>query len=101
VTAENQFMLPLFFIAFLFCLVEAAYRPVVLMHGLGSNSSSLNHWVDSIRAAYPGIYAVSVSVDDGIWSGLVAMDAQVAAFASTVQLDPNLWGGFNLVCASG
>ncbi len=60
---------------------SAAFRPVVLMHGLGASASDLSDLVASINTTYPGIHVVSASVDDGIFSDLVFIGDQVQTFA--------------------
>ena len=69
------------------------------MHGLedAGRNAGMQHLAESIRDSFPGIYVVSVDVDDGgssLWTG---MNQQVKDFAKTVQNDPHLQNGFNAV----
>jgi len=74
------------------------YRPVVIMHGIGANLSSMDSVIQWIQADYPGIYIKNVEIGNGAPdSWFMPINSQVESFAATVTSDPNLKGGFNLI----
>lgn len=85
-------------------LVEARsdpprWRPVVLMHGIDDTSQGLQHVVDLLKTAFPGIYVNNVEIGtkhDSLWTN---MDTQIERFCANVSSDPILRaaGSFNLI----
>jgi len=74
------------------------WRPIVLMHGVGADASSMSLPVQWISTAFPGIYIKNVEIGDGYWdSFFINMNDQVADFCSQIKSDPNLSKGFNLI----
>lgn len=77
---------------------SGAYRPVVLMHGLGASAESMSHAQGWIEADFPGIYTHNVEIGNGKDSSFfMNINLQVDEFAQTVKKDPNLAQGFNLI----
>jgi len=77
---------------------SSIYRPVVLMHGITSNADAMEELAGWIRTSFPGIYVISVEIGNGKEdSYLTPMDRQVELFCQTVQTDPNLRQGFNML----
>ena len=76
-----------------------SYTPTVLMHGLGDAGSNagMKSLAQTIEVAYPGSYATAVDVADGFLSFVVPVQQQVDELAATIQADPKLANGFNLV----
>jgi predicted esterase len=100
----------------LFALAHASYTPVVMMHGIGADHTSMNGVVKWITDALPGVYVKNVEIGNGYWdsylmnlndqvgclSCLFAAEmersvdfcfvAQVASFCAQLASDPNLIG---------
>ena len=76
-----------------------SYRPVVLMHGLMDSGSNpgMQSLAASVKARYPGIFAVAVDVADFLESLFTPMQQQVDSFAKAVKAIPELKNGFNVV----
>jgi palmitoyl-protein thioesterase len=72
-----------------------AFRPVVIMHGMGNNERGYQKNIDAIRAAYPGIYVKALAVYDDKSSYLTHMDKQLAGVVAAIQADDKLSQGFN------
>eukprot|EP00301_Raphidiophrys_heterophryoidea_P023813 c7545_g1_i1.p1 GENE.c7545_g1_i1~~c7545_g1_i1.p1 ORF type:complete len:401 (-),score=100.41 c7545_g1_i1:111-1280(-) len=74
------------------------YIPVVFMHGLGDSghNKGMQSLAQSVMTTYPGSYAVSVDVADGLSSYTEDIGKQVDDFAAVVKADPKLAKGFNL-----
>lgn len=47
-------------------LVLGGHRPVVLLHGIFGSTSDMTEAVQWIEADFPGIYAVSVEIGNGV-----------------------------------
>ncbi|KYQ93246.1 palmitoyl-protein thioesterase 3 [Tieghemostelium lacteum] len=74
------------------------YRPVVLMHGVNSDASSMDEVVTWIQNALPGIYVVNMEIGDGKWDSIFkTMDEQVEIYSQNVLADPKLANGFNAI----
>lgn len=73
----------------------AAYRPVVIMHGMNNGGGGYQKNIDALKAKYPGIYVTSLYVYDGSSSETTKMDKQLAAMTAAIQKDGNLSRGFN------
>eukprot|EP00658_Telonema_sp_P-2_P011470 TRINITY_DN1437_c0_g1_i2.p1 TRINITY_DN1437_c0_g1~~TRINITY_DN1437_c0_g1_i2.p1 ORF type:complete len:288 (-),score=71.38 TRINITY_DN1437_c0_g1_i2:361-1224(-) len=82
-------------VTMLFVSCQAAYRPVVIMHGMNNNVHGYQKNVVAIQAKYPGIYVTSLNVYNDASSMLTHMDKQIAAVAQAIRADPNLKHGFN------
>ena len=67
------------------------------MHGLGDAGTNpgMQSLAQHVAAAFPGMYATSISVADGAASIFTLIDKQVDEFAAAVRADPKLAGGFN------
>jgi len=89
----------LLFVCIAISVVEAArYRPVVLMHGLGADASTMETIGDWIRYDYPGIYILNVEIGNGGKDSLeMNINHQIDLFAQAVQSDIHLKDGFNLI----
>ena len=75
-----------------------SYRPVVLMHGLGSSASYMDSLASWIRNDFPGIYVRSAEVGDGpLDSYIIEVNKQVEMLAAELASDPNLQHGFDLI----
>ena len=70
----------------------AAPVPTALMHGLGDagTNAGMQSLAASIPAAWPGAYAVAVSVADGLFSFITPLQEQIDAFAAAVRADATL-----------
>lgn len=76
----------------------AEYRPVVLMHGVTSDRSSMDTLAGWLYDKYPGIYVKNVDIGDGYWDSiLMSMNDQCANFAEQLLADPKLARGFSMV----
>lgn len=73
----------------------ASYRPIVMMHGMNSDHTSLNGLMAILRQKYPGIYVTSLPVYDGVASEFTNIRTQLNAVVKVVQNDSNLAHGFN------
>jgi len=74
------------------------YRPVVLMHGIRGDITSMVDVEEWIKEKLPGIYVRRIQVGNGYWDSiLMPMNEQVQDFCQQIQQDPNLQNGFNLV----
>jgi len=77
------------------------WRPVVLMHGLLTDKSTMDDTIQWISGDYPGMYILNVEIGDGFLDSLfMDINVQVEHFAATVAADPQLSKGFNLICHS-
>jgi len=89
-------------VVFLICvaLVDSAWRPVVLMHGITGYAAQLNHVVDVLKTAFPGIYVHNVEIgpDDPRFNSIFwGIEDQIKDFCRQVEQDPKLKNGFNLI----
>jgi len=76
----------------------STYRPVVLMHGITSGAGAMEELGGWIRSTYPGMYVVSIEIGNGREdSYLMPLNDQVESFCRTVESDPNLRQGFNML----
>jgi palmitoyl-protein thioesterase len=84
-------------------LASAAYRPVVLMHGLFANYEAMHEIQDWLLVDFPGIYVHNADVpvqnntNGKIDSLLIDLNKQIADFAAQLQADPRLANGFDLI----
>lgn len=91
--------IPLVLVVWAILIVSVvAWRPVVLMHGIGASASSMSHVVQWIEQALPGVYVKNIEIGNGnhdsfFWN----MPKQLDSFIQQVQSDPKLSGGFNLI----
>jgi palmitoyl-protein thioesterase len=68
------------------------------MHGITSSAAGMNDIAGWLRAAYPGIYVVSIEIGNGPEdSYLMPLDRQVELFCQNVLADQNLRQGFNML----
>lgn len=70
----------------------AARNPVVLMHGIGANASSMDHVVKWINAAYPDIYVKNVEIGDGYATPGVGAPQWEARTDCSGPCDRNVYG---------
>jgi len=64
---------------FSFCFAQQKYLPVVLIHGLANDSSSMNDVVLWIQNSLPGIYIKNLEIGDGYWdSFFMSLNTQVS-----------------------
>lgn len=47
------------------------YRPVVLMHGIAADASSMDPVVTWIQSAHPGTYVKNIEIGDGYFSSIL------------------------------
>ena len=74
------------------------YRPVVLMHGVTSDRSSMDTLAGWLADKYPGIYVKNVEIGNGWIDSLFwSMNDQCADFAEQLLADPKLARGFSMV----
>jgi palmitoyl-protein thioesterase len=78
------------------------YTPVALMHGLGDSglNPGMQSLAASLQSAYPGIYASSLAVADGLASFFTPMPQQVAEFAAAVRNTSEFRDGFDAIALS-
>lgn len=75
-----------------------AYTPVVLMHGITADNSSVGFVKTYLESRLPGIYVRAVEIGDGYWDSIFTpMATQVSDFCQIVASDSHLAGGFNLI----
>jgi len=80
---------------------DANWRPVVLMHGLLANTSSMSDAVLWLEETYPGIYTSNIEIGGGkLDSMFIDINTQVDIFTAQIQNDTKLKDGFNLLCHS-
>lgn len=61
-----------------FCFAQQTYLPVVIVHGLANDSSSMSDVVLWIQNAMPGIYVKNLEIGDGYWdSFFMSLNTQV------------------------
>eukprot|EP01132_Coremiostelium_polycephalum_P009754 gene9754-11981_t len=78
--------------------ISNAYRPVVLMHGIGTDKSSLDGLESWIREALPGVYVVNIEIGNGKLDSIFkTMNEQVDEYNRIVSSDPQLADGFNAI----
>eukprot|EP01114_Cavostelium_apophysatum_P012434 TRINITY_DN277_c0_g2_i1.p1 TRINITY_DN277_c0_g2~~TRINITY_DN277_c0_g2_i1.p1 ORF type:complete len:311 (-),score=42.14 TRINITY_DN277_c0_g2_i1:36-968(-) len=74
------------------------WRPVVLMHGINANNSTMIDPKTWIEEYFPGIYVRNVEIGNGFDdSSHLNLNIQVDMFAEQIMADKNLQYGFNLV----
>jgi len=77
---------------------DAAWRPVVLMHGLQASAEAMSHAQGWIESEFPGIYVHNVEIGDGKHDSMfMPFNQQIEVFAAVVKNDSKLAGGFNLI----
>lgn len=74
---------------------RSKWRPVAIMHGMGSRLVEYEKNILWLRQAYPGIFVVSLNVYPGPPSQLTHMEPQMARIKKTVAAIPMLQHGFN------
>jgi len=80
------------------CAAHAAWRPVVLMHGLTDEAKTMENPKKWIQADFPGIYVANIEIGNGKISSLLQyFPTQIDEFARKVQADPQLRNGFNVI----
>eukprot|EP00700_Malawimonas_jakobiformis_P001862 EC722620.1.p1 GENE.EC722620.1~~EC722620.1.p1 ORF type:complete len:140 (+),score=12.15 EC722620.1:115-534(+) len=91
-------MAKLSFVILLLLFVSATvfaveYNPVVIMHGIGASSSSMDDVVSWIQEALPGVYVKNVEIGDGHHDSVfMNMNDQVKSFCDQLAADTNLTG---------
>ncbi len=72
--------------------------PIVLMHGVNTDSSSLDYIVNLLKETFPTKFILNVEVGDGKETSLYTpMFEQVDMFNKVVQSHPELENGFHLI----
>ena len=67
------------------------YPPVVLIHGYGNDSSSMNLVEKWIQGSLPGIYVKNLEIGDGWFDSIfMSLDEQVNLVCSQLSADKNL-----------
>jgi len=87
----------------LFVLVFHSYAirtPIVVMHGILSNSKEMRPVKDFIDQYLPGTYVKLMEIGDGSWTSLENLQKQVDEFIVKVKADSRLSQGFHLICHS-
>jgi palmitoyl-protein thioesterase len=75
--------------------------PIVLMHGINSNSSSMNYLKNIIETNLPGRFVFNVEVGNGRETSIFTpMFNQVQLFNQQIQSQSKLSGGFHLIGVS-
>ncbi|KAJ1619056.1 Alpha/Beta hydrolase protein [Pavlovales sp. CCMP2436] len=79
-------------------LQRVAARPVVLVHGVLQTSEFMREVADWIEREIPGTYVKPVEIGNGALDSLTrSMNWQCNELARTLQADPRLKKGFNLI----
>jgi palmitoyl-protein thioesterase len=74
---------------------SSTWRPVAIMHGMGSRLLEYEKNIRWLRRAYPGIYVVELNVYPGPPSQTTGMKAQMARTVESIRGNPMLRDGFN------
>ena len=86
----------------LLCLINlnivSASTPIVMMHGINSDASSMNYLYNLLKSIYPDNYILNVEIGDGkLTSIFKPMLEQVSMFNQVIQSDSYLVNGFHLI----
>jgi len=78
---------------------EAAFVPVVFLHGMGDSGSNagMKSICKTASDKYPGLHSVCSNVANGMSSITTELHKQLDEFTSEVRADPKLKGGFTAV----
>jgi len=71
------------------------WRPVAIMHGMGSRLVEYEKNIMSLRKAYPGIYIINLNIYPGPPSMLTHMLPMMERINQAIKADPMLQDGFN------
>lgn len=72
--------------------------PIVLMHGVNSDASSLNYLQNLIQENFPNKFVLNVEIGDGRMTSIFTqMFDQVELFNQQIQQYPQLSNGFHLI----
>lgn len=88
-------------VAWVIAVVAATPLPIVLLHGIDSDISALEHLGDVLKAALPGVTVVPQEIGDGRFDSILwNADKQVDFLCKTLAANPVLRAGCNIMAVS-
>lgn len=92
-------MKPILFLIYIYLQIFNCYSiPIVIMHGVNSDASSMNYMVNILQSQYPNKYILNVELGNGKKTSIFEpMFKQVEMFNQVIQSKKELSNGFHLI----